>query len=58
MLRLYMPVSLNVGNIGWEDPEYRKCYQKILDGKWEEYDPFDATHRVDATMDMYGCGGK
>ncbi|KAG2188253.1 hypothetical protein INT44_001006 [Umbelopsis vinacea] len=41
----------------WEDPEYRKCYQKILDGNWEEYDPFDATHRVDATMDMYDCGG-
>ncbi|KAH8547868.1 DUF1479 domain protein [Umbelopsis sp. PMI_123] len=41
----------------WEDPEYRKCYQKILEGKWEEYDPFDATHRVDAVMDMYDCGG-
>jgi hypothetical protein len=46
------------GNIGWEDPEYRKCYQKILEGKWEEYDPFDATHRVDAVMDMYDCGGR
>lgn len=41
----------------WEDPEYRKCYQKILDGEWEQYDPFDATHRVNAVMDMYNCSG-
>ncbi|CAM0139195.1 hypothetical protein VKS41_002405 [Umbelopsis sp. WA50703] len=41
----------------WEDPEYRKSYQAILNGEWEKYDPFDATHRVDATMDMYDCSG-
>lgn len=45
-------------SIGWEDAEYRKCYQDILNGEWEKYDPFDATHRVDAVMDMYNCSGK
>ena len=45
-------------NLGWEDPEYRKCYQKILEGEWEEYDPFDVTHRVNAVQDMYNCSGK
>ena len=43
--------------LGWEDPEYRKCFKNILNGKWEEYDPFDATHRVSANMDLYDCSG-
>lgn len=41
----------------WEDPEYSRVYTKILEGKWEEYDPFDAKHRVKAKMDLYNGAG-
>ncbi|KAF9517190.1 hypothetical protein BS47DRAFT_1326539 [Hydnum rufescens UP504] len=37
----------------WEDPTYRKCYSKLFSSAWEEYDPFDGTHRVHSTMDLY-----
>ena len=41
----------------WEDPEYARVYQKIFEGKWEEYDPFDAKHRIDAKMELYDSPG-
>ncbi|KAA8647030.1 hypothetical protein EYZ11_005277 [Aspergillus tanneri] len=41
----------------WEDPEYSRVYTKILEGKWEEYDPWDAKHRVTANMDIYNGAG-
>ncbi|KAL4792988.1 hypothetical protein BDV19DRAFT_380464 [Aspergillus venezuelensis] len=41
----------------WEDPEYSKVYAKILEGKWEEYDPWDVKHRVSANMDLYNGAG-
>ena len=41
----------------WEDPEYSRVYTKILEGRWEEYDPFDAKHRVSANMDLYNGAG-
>lgn len=41
----------------WEDPEYSRVYQPILDGRWEDYDPFDARHRITATMDLYNGAG-
>ncbi|KAL4925169.1 uncharacterized protein BDV17DRAFT_284146 [Aspergillus undulatus] len=41
----------------WEDPEYSKVYAKILEGKWEEYDPWDVKHRISANMDMYNGAG-
>jgi hypothetical protein len=41
----------------WEDPEYRNVYEKILKGSWEQYDAFDAKHRVSATMDLYNGAG-
>jgi len=37
----------------WEDPNYRKCFRKILEGKWKEHDPFDVSPRIDANMDLY-----
>ncbi|KAJ6627724.1 hypothetical protein B0H10DRAFT_2161062 [Mycena sp. CBHHK59/15] len=39
----------------WEDPEYRRCFSKILEGgsAWREYDPFDAGPRVHAKQDLY-----
>lgn len=41
----------------WEDPEYAKVYQPILDGEWEKYDPMDARHRINARMDLYNSAG-
>ncbi|OAP57023.1 hypothetical protein AYL99_09135 [Fonsecaea erecta] len=41
----------------WEDPEYARVYQAILKGQWEEYDPFDARHRIEAKMDLYNGAG-
>ncbi|KIW27071.1 uncharacterized protein PV07_06849 [Cladophialophora immunda] len=41
----------------WEDPEYSRVYQTILNGRWEEYDPFDARHRIEANMDLYNGAG-
>ncbi|KIX98060.1 uncharacterized protein Z520_06139 [Fonsecaea multimorphosa CBS 102226] len=41
----------------WEDPEYARVYQTILQGQWEEYDPFDARHRIEAKMDLYNGAG-
>ncbi|CAF3722721.1 unnamed protein product [Rotaria sp. Silwood1] len=41
----------------WEDPEYRSCYKSIFEGRWEENDFFDATHRVGANMSLYNTVG-
>ncbi|KAK5289664.1 hypothetical protein LTR99_001630 [Exophiala xenobiotica] len=41
----------------WEDPEYSRVYQAIMRGRWEEYDPYDARHRITARMDMYNGAG-
>lgn len=41
----------------WEDPEYASVYAKILEGKWEQYDPWDAKHRLTANMDLYNGAG-
>jgi hypothetical protein len=41
----------------WEDQEYSSVYQSILEGKWEQYDPFDAHKRLNAVMDLYNGGG-
>ncbi|KAK1219033.1 hypothetical protein PQX77_018261 [Marasmius sp. AFHP31] len=37
----------------WEDPDYRSVYQRILDGNWKEYDPFDVKYRAKAKQDLY-----
>ncbi|KAF8306710.1 hypothetical protein DL93DRAFT_2088537 [Clavulina sp. PMI_390] len=37
----------------WEDPTYWQCFQKLLTPQWKEHDPFDATNRIGAIMDMY-----
>ncbi|KAJ7181019.1 DUF1479-domain-containing protein [Mycena filopes] len=39
----------------WEDPEYRRCFSKILEGgsAWKEYDAYDAAPRVHAKMDLH-----
>ncbi|KAJ8081770.1 hypothetical protein PM082_007616 [Marasmius tenuissimus] len=37
----------------WEDPDYRSVYQRILEGNWKEYDPFDVKYRARAKQDLY-----
>jgi len=41
----------------WEDPGYRACFGKILQGgsRWREHDPFDATPRIHAKQDLYNA---
>ncbi|ODV85768.1 hypothetical protein CANARDRAFT_27861 [[Candida] arabinofermentans NRRL YB-2248] len=41
----------------WEDENYSKCYKDIWDGKWEDYDAYNATHRVDANSSLYDSQG-
>ncbi|KAF2012423.1 DUF1479-domain-containing protein [Aaosphaeria arxii CBS 175.79] len=42
----------------WEDAAYNHVYRKIFQGKWQEYDPWDLSGRLDANMNMYdGPGG-
>jgi len=41
----------------WEDPEYSRVYQAMFRGRWEDYDPFDARHRIAANMDLYNGAG-
>lgn len=37
----------------WEDVGFRRCYQKIFDGDWRSYDPYDASPRLKAKQDLY-----
>lgn len=43
----------------WEEGGYASAgtYDKILEGRWEEFDPWDAGKRVGAVMDLYGGVG-
>jgi hypothetical protein len=41
----------------WEDPTYRANYSRILAGRWDSHDAYDATHRVAANMDLYNGAG-
>jgi hypothetical protein len=41
----------------WEDPAYRSNYEKIFQGKWEEYDPWSLDGRPDAKVDLYSSQG-
>ncbi|KAK2467413.1 hypothetical protein APHAL10511_000648 [Amanita phalloides] len=44
----------------WEDPEYRSCFKKILQGgsDWRSHDPFDASPRINARHDLYNVSNK
>lgn len=41
----------------WEDPGYRKCWSKILEGgsNWRQHDSFDVSPRLDANQDLYNA---
>ncbi|KFY82220.1 hypothetical protein V500_10713, partial [Pseudogymnoascus sp. VKM F-4518 (FW-2643)] len=41
----------------WEDRAYNHVYRKIFQGKWQEYDPWDLSGRLDANMNMYNGPG-
>lgn len=41
----------------WDDKEYSKCYQSIFEGNWEQFDPYDATHRLNVDMSKYDSSG-
>ncbi|OJJ98613.1 hypothetical protein ASPACDRAFT_121159 [Aspergillus aculeatus ATCC 16872] len=43
----------------WEDSGYGlgKVYQRIWEGQWEEYDPWEASCRVPAVADLYYGAG-
>lgn len=41
----------------WEDPAYSACYKPIFEGRWEEFDPNDATHRININMEKYASNG-
>ncbi|KAJ3915083.1 hypothetical protein F5877DRAFT_49223 [Lentinula edodes] len=44
----------------WEDPQFRSCWRKILQGNasWREHDPFDASPRVGAKQDLYNAANQ
>lgn len=53
-----LPEHLDNGSIErWEDHSYSACYRAIWEGRWEEYDAWDMTHRADAVTDLYGGPG-
>lgn len=54
-----LPPHLDNGSIErWEDEAgYSKVFTAIWEGRWEEYDAWDMTHRADAVMDLYGGPG-
>lgn len=43
----------------WEDNGYGrgKVYQSIWEGRWEEYDPWEASCRIPAVSDLYNGAG-
>ena len=43
----------------WEQDGYGKghVYDKIFQGKWEEYDPWESSTRIDAVSDLYSGAG-
>lgn len=43
----------------WEDDGYGlgQVYKRIFDGRWEEYDPWEASTRVPAVSDLYDGAG-
>jgi hypothetical protein len=42
----------------WEDAEYRRCFEQVLQGgdAWRQLDLFDASPRLNANSDLYHAG--
>lgn len=41
----------------WVDKEYSLCYAPIFEGRYEDFDPYDSTHRVNTNMEYYESSG-
>lgn len=41
----------------WEDPAYRAVYERILEGRWEEYDAYELEARARANQNLYDGAG-
>ncbi|RDW62059.1 hypothetical protein BP6252_11492 [Coleophoma cylindrospora] len=54
-----LPPHLDNGSIErWEDEAgYSSVFTAIWEGRWEDYDAWDMTHRADAVTDLYGGPG-
>lgn len=49
-----LDLHLDAGSIErWEDPTYRSLYAPILEGRWEEWDPWRLDERAFAKTDLY-----
>ncbi|KAI0665834.1 hypothetical protein C8Q78DRAFT_1111521, partial [Trametes maxima] len=44
----------------WEDPAFRACFGRILEGgdAWRRHDPFDVSPRLDANQDLYNASNQ
>ncbi|KAL2203656.1 DUF1479-domain-containing protein [Sarocladium strictum] len=40
----------------WEDEKNRQNFRKIFEGNWQDWDAWEADHRVDANSDLYQMG--
>lgn len=53
-----LPPHLDNGGVEkWENKEYSETFRAILEGRWEEYDPWNISYRAEALVDMYGGSG-
>ena len=51
-------VHIEGGSVeGWEYLQYSLCPEMIWMGRWEEYDAYNADHRVHSMMDLYDGAG-
>lgn len=42
----------------WEEPNFRKCFADIFEGKWRSHDPYDLAGRLNARSSLYGRPGQ
>ena len=50
-----LPPHMDGGGIErWKDDNYRAVYRHILNGNFEDYDPFEIDYRVEANMNDFG----
>ncbi|KIJ62876.1 hypothetical protein HYDPIDRAFT_93478 [Hydnomerulius pinastri MD-312] len=42
----------------WEDENFRRVFQDVLNGNWRQHDPYELEHRLDARSSLYGRPGQ
>ncbi|PPQ74604.1 hypothetical protein CVT24_004193 [Panaeolus cyanescens] len=51
----FHPPHIDGGTIErWEDPYFRRCFEEIFQGKWQDHDPYDLGGRLEARSSLYG----